>query len=49
MFGKVDREIKNMQLKLQQIQDSIHTVEDVRQEKELRLELEYLMDKEEII
>ena len=49
MFGKVDREIKNRQLKLQQIQDSIHTVEDVRQEKELRLELEYLMDKEEII
>ena len=38
-----------MQLKLQQIQDSIHTVEDVRQEKELRLELEYLMEKEEII
>ena len=49
MFGKVDREIKSRQLKLQQIQDSIHTVEDVRQEKELRLELEYLMDKEEII
>ena len=49
MFGKVDREIKSRQLKLQQIQDSIHTVEDVRQEKELRLELEYLMEKEEII
>ena len=49
VFGKVDREIKDRQLKLQQIQDSIHTVEDVRQEKELRLELEYLMDKEEII
>lgn len=49
VFGRVDRGIKDLQLKLQQIQDSIHTVEDVKLEKNLRLELESLMDKKEVM
>lgn len=45
VFGKVDKDITDKQLELQQLKDSIHTVEDVKKERELRLEIENLMTK----
>ena len=43
IFGKIDKEIKDKQLQLQHLQNTIHTVEDVKKERYLRIELENLM------
>ena len=43
VFGKLDKEIKDKQLELQHLQNTIHTVEDVR------IDLENLMEREEIM
>ena len=48
VFGKVEKEIKNQQQMLQEIQNSIQTIADLRRERELREELENLMIREEI-
>lgn len=49
VFGKVDYEIKLKQPQLQQIQNSIGSVEDIRKERLLRGELEELLDREEMM
>ena len=49
VFGKVEVEIKRKQIKLQTLQDSIATNEDVRRERVCREELEELLDKEELM
>ena len=49
IFGKIDKEIKDKQLQLQHLQNTIHTVEDVKKERYLRIELENLMEREEIM
>ncbi|XP_023877910.1 uncharacterized protein LOC111990365 [Quercus suber] len=49
VFGKVDYEIKLKQAQLQQIQNSIGSVEDIRKERLLRGELEELLDREEMM
>lgn len=49
IFGRVDLEIKKKLAELQEIQDSIAFVEDVRKEKSLREELEGLLNREEIM
>lgn len=43
VFGKVERDIKLKQAQLQQIQNSLDFIEDVRKERQLRCELEDLM------
>ena len=48
VFGKVEREIKDRQKILQNLQNSIQTLMDVRNEKLLREDIENLMDREEI-
>ena len=49
VFGKVELEIKKKLAELQEMQDSIVSIEDVRKEKILREELEGLLNKEEIM
>ena len=49
MFRKLDYEIKLKQTQLQQIQNSIRSVEDVRKERLLRGVLEELLDREEMM
>lgn len=49
VFGKVEQEIHLKQAQLQQMQNSIYTVEDVRKEKLVRADLETLMHKEDIM
>ena len=49
VFGKLDYEIKLKQTQLQQIQNSIRSVEDVRKERLLRGVLEELLDREEMM
>ena len=44
----MEKEIKNQQQMLQEIQNSIQTIADLRRERELREELENLMIREEI-
>ena len=46
MFGKVERDIKLKQDQLQQIQNSISTIEDVRLERSLRNDLEEFLNRE---
>ena len=48
-FGKVDSEIKRKLADLQEIQNSITSLEDVRREKIIREELEVLLYREEIM
>ena len=48
VFGKVEREIKDRQKILQNLQNSVQTLMDVRNEKLLREDIENLMDREEI-
>ena len=48
VFGRVEKEIRAKQKLLQNMQDSIHTLKDVRKEKELRENIEDLLTKEEI-
>ena len=48
VFGKVEREIKDKQKILQNLQNSIQTLMDVRNEKLLREDIENLIDREEI-
>ena len=49
VFGRVDLEIKKKLAELQEIQDSITSIEDVRKGKTLREELEGLLNREEIM
>ena len=49
VFGKLDKEIKDKQLELQHLQNTIHTVEDVKKERDLRIDLENLMEREELM
>ena len=49
VFGKLEKEIKDKQLELQHLQNTIHTVEDVKKERDLRIDLENLMEREEIM
>lgn len=49
VFGKVERDIKVMQTQLQQIQNSINSIEDVVKERALRNELEDLLNKEKLM
>ena len=48
VLGKVEREIKDKQKILQNLQNSVQTLMDVRNEKLLREDIENLMDREEI-
>ena len=47
IFGRVELEIKKKLAELQEIQDSIASIEDVRKEKILRVELKGLLNREE--
>lgn len=49
VFGRMENDIRVRQAQLQAIQNSIHTVEDVRKEKLTREELETLMHREEVM
>lgn len=49
VFGKVERDIKVMQTQLQQIQNSINSIEDVVKERALRNELEGLLNREKLM
>lgn len=49
IFGKVEREIYQKQLQLQDIQNSILTIDDVRKERIHREDLELLMHREELM
>ena len=49
VFGKVDKEKREKQKTLQDLQDSIKTVQDIRVGKELREDIENLMKIEEIM
>ena len=49
VFGKVELEIKKKLVELQEMQDSIISIEDVRKEKILKEELEGLLNREEIM
>lgn len=49
MFGKIERELKGKQQILQDMQNNIQTITDVRKERELREEIEVLMNREEIM
>ena len=49
VFGKVEKEIKEKQQQLQDLQDSFQTIADVKKERELREEIENLMIREEIM
>ena len=49
VFGKVRKEIKDMQKILQDLQDSIQSFADVRKERELKEEIENLMTRREIM
>lgn len=48
VFGKVEQDITHKQDQLQKVQNSIHTIDDVRKEKALREEPEILMNREEV-
>lgn len=45
----MEQNIAHKQDQLQKVQNSIHTIDDVRKEKALREELEILMHKEEVM
>ena len=49
VFGKLEHEIQLKQTQLQEIQNSIFMVEDVRKEKMVREDLETLMHGEEVM
>ena len=49
VFGKVENDIQLKQAQLQSIQNSIHTVDDVRKKKLFKEELETLMHREEVM
>lgn len=49
VFRKVERDIKVMQTQLQQIQNSINSIEDVVKERALRNELEDLLNREKLM
>jgi len=49
VFGKVDCEIHKKQIQLQEMQNSILFVDDVRKEKIIMEELEVLMHREELM
>lgn len=49
MFGKIEKELKGKQQILQDMQNNIQTIPDVRKERELRDEIEVLMNREEIM
>ncbi|KAK9991674.1 hypothetical protein SO802_026659 [Lithocarpus litseifolius] len=49
VFGRVETEIKEKKAHLQILQDSINSVEDAKAEKALRMEIETLLDREELI
>ena len=49
MFGKVENGIKLKQTILQQIENSIKSMDDVQNEKNLREEIEVLLDREEFM
>lgn len=48
-FGRVDKELKEKQKQLQELQNAIFSIEDIRIEKNLREEIESLMIKEELM
>ena len=48
VFGRIEKKIRTKQQLLQNLQDSIHILEGVRREEELREDLEDLLIKEEI-
>lgn len=49
VFRKVERDIKVMQTQLQQIQNSINSIEDVVKERALRNELEDQLNREKLM
>lgn len=49
VFGKVERDIKLKQAKLQQIQNSINSIQDVMKDRTLRNELEDPLNREELM
>ena len=49
VFGKVEKDIKEKQQKLQEVQNTIQTLADVRKERDLREEIESLMIREAIM
>lgn len=49
MFRKVESEIKLKQVHLQEIQNSISSLEDVMEERHLRNEFEDLLNREELM
>lgn len=49
MFRKVESEIKLKQAHLQEIQNSISSLEDVMEERNLRNEFEDLLNREELM
>ena len=48
VFGRVEIDIKSKMDQLQQLQNSINSLEDIRNERLLREEIEDLLDKEEL-
>lgn len=48
-FGKVEKELKEKQRKLQEVQNSISNTTDIRVERYLRSEIEKLMAQEEFM
>ena len=48
VFGRVEIDIKSKIDQLQQLQNSINSLEDIRKERQLREEIEDLLDKEEL-
>ena len=49
VFGKIEKELKEKQQTLQDMQNNIQTISDVRKERILREEIEVLMNREEIM
>ena len=49
VFGRVENEIKMKQFQLQILQNSISSIEDAKREKSLKLEIEDLFDRKELM
>ena len=49
VFGRVENEIKMKQFQLQILQNSISSIEDAKRKKSLKLEIEDLLDREELM
>ena len=49
VFGRVERDIQQKMIQLQDAQNSISSIDDVRKEKVIREELETLLNREEVL